>query len=281
QLPGLPLAQLPDRWYRYYANIGTFRVHRWLHDGADRKRIAEVKQARAEIAKAIAIKPNAHFGRETYQLQVMDWIIADGKVKNDTSRTELGDHLSKVNDRPITEGLAGLVVLGNAWESMDVFTALGRKLVREESGVLGYLAALRATELARKGKKSLFSPLNPNDSRDATQRIEDEIRVQIPSKEWLPAKYGELRAEAEVWQQSRTRFMMRRLNAGRHPDTDPHFWNGYSPNSAPSLSTGAFAEWRDRTFTATNLFLMVFYTLFGSATFVIMRALVGWWRNRV
>lgn len=44
-----------NHWYRYYANIGTFRAHRWLQAGADRKRIVEVKEARAEIAKAIEI----------------------------------------------------------------------------------------------------------------------------------------------------------------------------------------------------------------------------------
>lgn len=57
-----------EAWYRYYANIGTFRIHQWLRSGADQKRIAEVVQARNEIAQAIKIKPDAHFGRETYQL---------------------------------------------------------------------------------------------------------------------------------------------------------------------------------------------------------------------
>jgi len=56
-------AEAKEHWYHYYANIGTFRVHRWFRAGADRKRIAEVQQARDEIAKAIEINPNAHFGR--------------------------------------------------------------------------------------------------------------------------------------------------------------------------------------------------------------------------
>ena len=36
--------------------------------GGDRTKIDEVKAARDEIAKAIEINPNVHFGRETYQL---------------------------------------------------------------------------------------------------------------------------------------------------------------------------------------------------------------------
>ncbi|MBC8137731.1 MAG: hypothetical protein H8F28_17765, partial [Fibrella sp.] len=179
------------------------------------------------------------------------------------------------------EGLTGLVVLGNAWESMDVFMALGQKLIRSDSGVLGYLSGLRATELADAGKKSLLSPLNPDDSRDPKQRIEHETRVELRGKERLRKKYPELRAEAEAWQKARTDFMTVRLSAGRHPDTDPTFWNGYRPQPAPSLSTGAFAEWQDRTFTATNISLGIFYTLIGVSTLVVVRSFVGWWRNRV
>ena len=63
-----------EQWYRYNANVGTFWVHQWIRAGADRRRIGEVRKARGYIAEAIKINPNAHFGREKYQLRVMDWI---------------------------------------------------------------------------------------------------------------------------------------------------------------------------------------------------------------
>src|SRR5262249_9803609 len=69
-------AQAHEHWNRYHANVGTFWAHRWLRHGADRKRIREMKTARDHIAQAIAINPDAHFGRERYQLLAMEWIIA-------------------------------------------------------------------------------------------------------------------------------------------------------------------------------------------------------------
>jgi hypothetical protein len=34
-----------EHWYRYYANVGTFRAHQWLRDGADRKHRAPMLRA--------------------------------------------------------------------------------------------------------------------------------------------------------------------------------------------------------------------------------------------
>jgi len=62
--------------YRYHANLGTFIVHKWLRAGAEADRIDELNEARDHIARAIEINPDAHFGREKYQLLAMDWLIA-------------------------------------------------------------------------------------------------------------------------------------------------------------------------------------------------------------
>ena len=70
-----PFPQDKEHWYRYHANLGTFQAHRWLRSGADRKKIGEMKAARDNIKRAIQINPDAHFGREKYQLMAMEWII--------------------------------------------------------------------------------------------------------------------------------------------------------------------------------------------------------------
>ncbi|MEO6812217.1 MAG: hypothetical protein ABI353_24175 [Isosphaeraceae bacterium] len=49
------------------------------------------------------------------------------------------------------------------------------------------------------------------------------------------ATFHAQRAAAEQWQQARVAFMTARLNAGRHPDTDPTFWDGYSAPVPPEL----------------------------------------------
>ena len=105
---------------------------------------------------------------------------------------------------------------------------------------------------------------------------------RVAGADRIRTKYRELRAEAEAWQRERIGFMMRRLEAGRHPDTDPAFWSGYNPRPAPSLSTGAYAEWRDKTFTATNVLVaIVFYLPLGLVTFFAVRGVVRWRRDAI
>ncbi len=43
-----------------------------------------------------------------------------------------------------------------------------------------------------------------------------------------------LRADAEDYQTRRTAYMMQRLQAGRHPDTDKNFWNEWRDTAPPS-----------------------------------------------
>ena len=79
------------------------------------------------------INPNAHFGREKYQLRALEWIVDPPKVGR--AQQCLPNILGWSFDgyrRPQTDpkeaddavrGLAGLIVLGNAWESVDIFHA--------------------------------------------------------------------------------------------------------------------------------------------------------------
>jgi tetratricopeptide (TPR) repeat protein len=54
-----------EHLYRYHANLGTFLAHSG--------RLAE---GRAEIEKALAINPEAHFGREHFQVDLLSYMIA-------------------------------------------------------------------------------------------------------------------------------------------------------------------------------------------------------------
>jgi tetratricopeptide (TPR) repeat protein len=241
QLSGRDAADpaVQEQFYRYHANLGTFLVHRWVRQGADRARIDEVEAARGEIAQALAINPNAHFGREKYQLRALNWIIDPPSAVRQQYLPNLlgwnfydiyGQETEPQEADDAVRGLAGLVVLGNAWESVDIFHALNIALQRDSLGfergreggrnTLAYLAWLRCRELIDAGKGSM-----------------------LPD----PA-YAKLRAEADAWQAARTAFMMERLKAGRHPDTDPHFWDGYTERPAPGLPTmsvpEAYDSWR-------------------------------------
>jgi hypothetical protein len=47
--------------------------------------------------------------------------------------------------------------------------------------------------------------------------------------------FRDLRDEADSWSRARTEYMIPLLRTGRHPDTDPTFWNGRRPTPPPSL----------------------------------------------
>ncbi len=249
QLESLPASDpaVKEQWYRYHANLGTFLVHRWARQGSDRAKIAEVEQARDEIAEALKINPEAHFGREKYQLKALEWIIAPPELGPYGLPTLVGWPTDTFSYRiepqvahDAVKGLAGLIVLGNAWESIDVFHALDLALQHDTLGFsadrdggrnsLAYLARLRCFELIDDGKCSILpgAPTGENLKRHL-------LGPTFIETSHLDQAYPRLRAEAEAWQRSRTEFMLERLKAGRHPDTDPNFWAGYREAPAPAL----------------------------------------------
>jgi hypothetical protein len=69
----------------------------------------------------------------------------------------------------------------------------------------------------------------------------EALKAILPKPDFVMAEtlldpaFVKLRAEADAWHAARTAFMMERLEAGRHPDTDPHFWDGYTERPAPGL----------------------------------------------
>jgi tetratricopeptide (TPR) repeat protein len=251
-----------EHLYRYHANLGTFLVHRWARRGADRTKIDEVKAARDEIAKALEINPDAHFGREKYQLQALEWIIDPPEASGQQYLPNLLGWAPQAFIDPVdpkladgaVRGLAGLIVLGNAWESVDVFHALNVALQHDTLGfaagrdggrnTLAYLAWLRCRELIDAGKGSMLP--------DAPEG--EDLKSVLPRPEFLKADalldpaFVTLRAEADAWQMARTAFMTRRLKEGRHPDTDRDFWDGYTERPAPGLPTksvpDAYNEWQ-------------------------------------
>ncbi|MGV3617664.1 MAG: hypothetical protein ACO1SV_20250 [Fimbriimonas sp.] len=221
-----PLDPLSDAWYRYYANIGTFRMHRWLGEGGKEARLKEATQARAEIDKALWINKDAHFGREKVQLATMDWIIATTKGENVQAlgpwlleHPRLKDHRAP----KIAEGLSGLVVMGNAWESPDAFGALAY-LAQDNPRLVEFGALIdeRREELVRDGKRmripSRLETMPVTNVHDATRR-----------------EFQRLRTEADAWHGAREAFMLARLKAGKHPDVDADFWQGYEDTPPPKL----------------------------------------------
>jgi hypothetical protein len=245
------LPEVKEHLYRYHANLGTFLVHRWARAGADRSRIDQVKKARDEIAKAIEINPNAHFGREKHQLRVLEWIIAPPKTAGEQylpnflgwAPQAFSDLVDPTEADDAARGFAGLIVLGNGWESVDVFNTLNVALQHDTMGyeknrnggrnTLAYFAWLRCRELIDAGKGSMLPDVPKGEDLKRLLSRPDFVMAEA----LLDPAYVKLRAEADAWQKARTAFMTRRLNEGRHPDTDRDFWAGYTERPAPGLPT--------------------------------------------
>lgn len=282
------LPEVQEHRYRFHANLGTFLVHRWARQGADRARIDEVKSACEEIAKALEINPDAHYGREKYQLQAMKWIV-------DPPRTDDGQDLPNFLGwsfediyGALTEpeeadeavrGLAGLIVLGNAWESVDVFHALNVALQRNSMGFargrdggrnsLAYLAWLRCIELVEPGKGSILPDAPKGEGLKALLPRPDFVNAEL----LLDPAYRELRSEADTWQAERVAFMSPRLESGRHPDTDPSFWDGYTARPAPELPSSSVPD-------AYNAWVARRVTLMWLVIVGVPLILIGWMIRR-
>ncbi len=209
----------PDKehQYRYYANLGTFQAHQWFHDGANRQKLDLLKAGGDNIAAAIRINPDAHFGREITQLEIIKSIISFDGAKNSRALNEA--LRSKVReDNPHIKGLIGLIILGNAWESPDAYHLLSNLLEIRRDAFLASLAAYRADELQKAGKKRLPWPI---------QQSHPGMHVPDGDRDSLSREFKELRHNADEYQAKRLAFMEKQFVLGKHPDTDPDFWKGF------------------------------------------------------
>ncbi len=272
----------PNHKYRYLANLGTFHAHRWFKNGAKRDAMEDLQHARDLVKQAIEENPDAHFGREKFQLMAIEWIIrgetfepSDGGVSDRwsnlsaeerakhtlpgtlpnmlgiTNRQALHIHdddsnLAKLGLKGAVEGLCGLVVQGNAWESVDVFYALAMALQATGRSSFAYMAVLRATDLAKAGRTSIVGNAPTGEALFAAiaDRCENlglfANRLENRGSE-VRAEYEELKSKAADWSKVRNEYLLAKLKVGEHPDTHPDFWKEYGgdPNRM-ELPSGAF-----------------------------------------
>lgn len=228
--------------YRYLANLGTFHIHRWLSIGADREDMQDAETARDLIERAIELNPDAHFGRERYQLLAIEWILSFDQYEYGMGQTILnqipGYHstlgtssgsLALLGYQDPVLGLSGLITLGNAWQSLDVFNALAYSLSEGQEHVLASLCMMRVREIFENDGVSLY----PDFDYTLLDRVPGmggvEQNYQIKVKDW----YEEARAEAEEWVDRRQQYMTKRLEQGMHPDIHAGFWSDWAETTSP------------------------------------------------
>jgi len=276
--------------YRYLANLGTFHIHRWLSSGANREDLSDVELSRDLIAQAIELNPDAHFGRERYQLLAIEWILKldDPAVPAilfgaDPEYTSTHDwsfslgprnpQLEALGYKDAVEGLSGLIVLGHAWGSIDVFRALQSALKDQGHSSLAYLCQLRISELIDQGNRSLHDAFPYENYEDEALASDDNM---VNSKELRIDYYPQVRAESRYWHDEKLAFMESMLNTGSHPDTDDAFWDGWQESTSPPEPPGdGFAD--------HNPFFMAFLVLIGGFVLLVTltSAVIFWLLKRL
>lgn len=244
-----------DHLYRYHANLGTFHAHKWVRAGADGTDMADLELAREHIAKAIEINPDAHFGREYVQLAAIEWLLDPeagresarwyGKYPTLASRLlteeELNGFEIDVPQKTI-DGLVGLVVLGNAWESIDVIAALGVCMQQEFHSSLAAICGMRIDELRQDGKLSLhFRAFRDPEA----ERIRgDAFNVTIGGRdlEAVRGYYRDASAAAGQYRLEYAAFVSEQLDRGMHPDTHTDFFVGAPAVVLPEMPNGLFGH---------------------------------------
>jgi len=211
-----------DAWYRYYSNLGTFTSYDLFADDRSPAHLQRLKQAIDLIGKGLKINPNAHFGREAYQLKLVQWVldVKTGKFKNPLS-DYLAMGIDDVDAPKAVTGYVGLVRLGRAWGSPDVFAVLRDATSYSGDAYLAQLAEFRRQELVASGAKPLIEDDRPEDQRYPMMMPEGTTR------EFHLNEFRRLRKEAEKVVADRANFMNAKMREGKHPDTDLQFWVGY------------------------------------------------------
>ena len=229
---------LAEHRYRLLANQGTFYAHRWLSGS---RSPADLAQAITLVEAAIALNPDAHFGREVIQLKALYWLRDAPPLTQPVDilmqpgllgfEDWTGQTIAAVSSDEVDpelelaiEGLAGLIVLGAAWESPDIHLALSRALNASGQSTLAWMARLRTIELLDAGQR-LHQPTTIPVSVIRSTLL-DESMMFTNHDASIANSFAIKRGKAVEWRAARQAWVEAGLAAGRHPDTDSSFWDG-------------------------------------------------------
>lgn len=243
-------SQVKEDRYRYLANLGTFYAHQWVSLPKEQRDadLGLLLKAEELIAKAIEENPNAHFGREIYQLNAIQWLTRYGtdaeyqsalQQNPDEESLRTTEYWVSFQGRPNAspesakhvDGITGLIQLGAAWKSLDVYHTLSAALDDNSESILAQLSVQREIELYEDGSRSIH-PV----TQVAVEIIPKSSEyVEYSRYDDLAKVYSTLRAAANSRHDAWIAYQMKRYDNGMHPDTHSDFWNGWIEPEFPEI----------------------------------------------
>lgn len=218
---------LKIHWYRYHANLGTILRRRWVDGGLQRSDLADLKGAHKALTTALEIDPDANLGCEAWELKFTDWLLhpPPAPLCEADPLTFSAAKTPSECDAAI-QGIAAMIVYADMWESLDAFNAYTRALMdRGDSTELSANAAQRGVELVRLGKLSLDPLVGESPNLLLRQLAQPGRTIKETNTDTL--RYALQRECADKWQTARSKFIMRGIHEGKHPDRDTSFWADY------------------------------------------------------
>ena len=245
--------------YTTYANLGTVYIHQ-----------GNLDEGIACIKKALEINPDAHFGREEYQLQLAEFLkraAVDPELRDDDFldvrkrefRQPGGSYLFGDDGKPmmddipilgrpgkfaalgikpnVFDGIVGMIRFGTG-QSADLFFALGDLLAVRGDKNLAYRAYQRALDL---------NYPRPQVVRHAMAIVKDG---EVPKAGFDPAVISAERASAEKWVADYQGFEDGLIRAGKSTDDE----SNYAPFYATHL----------RTLTTRDIFVSDYWSIYGT-----------------
>lgn len=282
-MASLPESETTDHRYRMHANLGVFRTHQWIKTIDRETHPAFLDQAIQEVSTALAINPNAHFGREHAHLVLLEWwkngLAPKPAPEREADRRfhrSAGMDFSELArghpDTDFVKAFCGLIQMGSASDSIDVHTLLMSSLLTERAGAgerhssLGLLASYRVAELLQDSRKPIHAglqswiewrrvfelPAENNHSAQletimlahALQRGANPMDSITHDPSVIGRYFHEAREAARIRHENKTAFMLAQFKQGRHPDTHADFWNGWTEPAMPPLP--AQSDWEKR-----------------------------------
>jgi tetratricopeptide (TPR) repeat protein len=217
--------------YSTHANLGTFYIH-----------AGRLKEGLTEIDTALAINPEAHFGREVYQKRLVEYLLsrdADGHTNLPLSATNLagmstggfakfllitdGQDLTEgerneLLDKAI-EGVLGMMKFGN-YDSPVLLEVLGDLLLSRQFPADAKRLAARAYLKAAYNTQELDGKQAYRGKAKACLQFQSrgEGTTQELSIDVLEAQFAEELKGAAVWRESIVDQEMKWISAGVNVD---------------------------------------------------------------